>query len=443
MTREAELADLVLEMVGDRAEAQVRVTGGDASLTRFANSYIHQNVGEDQLAIDLKLVVGGRVSQAATTNVDEDSLADLVNRTIESAHHQPVDHEWPGLAPRQDTADVDHFDEATAAAPPADRAAIVAEFVAAGPGMRAAGYCDTDGGAVAFANSAGHRAQGRATRATIDGIHQTDSSAGSGHQTAARLADLSGAATGALAAERARRGADPYDVKPGEYEVVLAPEAVATMTIFLAFYGFNAKSHREGQSYVELGSQQLDRNVSIWDDATAPEALGVSIDADGTPKRRVEFVTDGVSVSLAHDRRTANLAGAESTAHAIPGGESFGAVPTNLVFGSGDATEEELIAAVDRGIYVATFNYCRILDPKTQVVTGLTRNGTFMIENGEITGALTNMRFTQSFVEALGPDRVLDLGNNGRFADCEFGAGLVRAPSARLAGFHFTGGADG
>jgi predicted Zn-dependent protease len=102
-----------------------------------------------------------------------------------------------------------------------------------------------------------------------------------------------------------------------------------------------------------------------------------------------------------------------------------------------------MIAAVERGLYVATFNYCRILDPRTQVVTGLTRNGTFMIENGKITGAVTNLRFTQSFVEALAPDRIRGIESTSRFADSEFGPGFVVAPSLHLAGWNFTGGASG
>ena len=117
--------------------------------------------------------------------------------------------------------------------------------------------------------------------------------------------------------------------------------------------------------------------------------------------------------------------------------------PYDLVVGGGSESVEDLIAAVDRGIYVATFNYCRILDPKTQVVTGLTRNGTFMIENGKITGALTGLRFTQSFVAALGDGNLLGLGDDTRYADSEFGAGFVRAPSMRLASWHFTGGTEG
>ena len=148
-------------------------------------------------------------------------------------------------------------------------------------------------------------------------------------------------------------------------------------------------------------------------------------------------------MGVAHDRRTAAEAGAVSTGHAVVGGESFGPVASALVFADGDDEVESLIGGVEQGLYVATFNYCRILDPKTQVVTGLTRNGTYRIRRGELAEAVANLRFTQSFIEALGPGQVLGLGNDRRFADSEFGPGQVQAPTMRLASWSFTGGTEG
>jgi len=443
MTQPLEIATRLVEMVGDRAEAEAQVGSGVEALTRFANSFIHQNVAEDTPAVGLKLAVDGKVASGTTNRTDDESLSRLVEETLEAASLQPVDPEWPGLTPPSDVPDVDHWDQATADADPDARAAVVEQFVAAGPGMRAAGYCDTAAMRVAFANSAGHAVEGRTTRATVDGIHQTDESAGSAHQTGGSIGMLDGAAAGSLAAERAKMGMNAYDIKPGDYEVVLSPECAATILTFLAFYGFNGKAVIEGQSFVDLGKQQFDETVEVWDDATGDGSIGLPFDLEGTPKGRVDLIAGGVSKSVVHDRRTAKAAGVESTGHSIPGSATYGAFPSDMVMGDGDESPDDMIAAVDRGLYVATFNYCRILDPKSQVVTGLTRNGTFMIENGKITGAVTNMRFTQSFVEALGPGRVLGLGNDRRFGDGEFGAGLVRAPSLRLASWHFTGGAEG
>ena len=302
---------------------------------------------------------------------------------------------------------------------------------------------------VAFVNTDGHRAFGRYTRATIDGIHQAGealgsvAAAGSGHATSQRLGDLDGAAVGALAADRARRGLDAFDLEPGEYQVVLAPECVATIAMFLSYYGFNGKHYAEGQSFVELGKKQFDAAIHLFDDAADPRALGVGFDAEGTPRRRVELIKSGVTQGIAHDRRTARKAGVSPTGHGDPGSEVWGPLPSHVFLEEGATSVDEMIASVDRGLYVVTFNYCRVLDPKQLDVTGLTRNGTFMIENGKITGAVTNLRFTQSFVTALGQGRVQAIGNDARFADSEFGPGMMHVPSLHLEKWNFTGGAAG
>jgi predicted Zn-dependent protease len=441
MSRTIEIAGRVLDHVGDRAEAEVVVTGGSAALTRFANSFIHQNVAEDGYEVGLRVAVDGRVNAATTTSLEH--LDEFVDNTIGIAKLQRVDEGWPGLTSPTDVVDRHHFDPETEAATPNARAQQVADFVAAAPEMKAAGFCETLGHDVAFVNTAGHRAFGKYTRASIDGIHQTKGAAGSGHATSQRLGDLDGAAVGALAADRARRGTDAYDIKPGEYEVVLAPEAVGTIAMFLAYYGFNGKLHAEGQSFVELGEKQFDAAIHLYDDAIDPRAIGVGFDAEGTPRRRMELVSSGVTKAIAHDRRTARNAGVVPTGHGDPGSELWGPLPTHVFLEPGDSSVEEMISSIDRGLYVATFNYCRVLDPKALDVTGLTRNGTFMIENGEITGAVTNMRFTQSFVGALAQGQVRAIGNDARFADSEFGPGMMYVPSLHLDGWNFTGGAAG
>jgi len=442
MTDPAAIAQRVIEMVGERAEAQAVVVTGDSALTRFANSYIHQNVADTTRLVNVKIAVDGRVARGTDNRSDDAALAGLVDRTLEAAALSPVDPEWAGFAPPAAVPEIDNYDEATAAASPKERAAQVRDFVAAGEGTDAAGFCDTEAFTTAFVNTLGQQAVGRQTRATIDGIHRVETVAGSGHQTAQSLGDIDGAAMGALAVERFRLAGDPYDIKPGEYEVVLGPECVATITVFLGVYGFNGKPYNEGQSFLEIGEQQFDQSINISDDPFAPGSLGVGFDADGTPKRRIELVEDGVTRTAIHDRKTAAKAGVESTGHGISGAEGFGAFPANAILAGGSTPVEEMIASVERGLYVATFHYCRILDPKTQVVTGLTRNGTFMIENGVITGAVTNMRFTQSFVESFGVDRVLHIGDDVRHADSEFGSGLVQAPSMHLSSWNFTGGAE-
>ena len=438
-----DVADRVIELVGDRAEAQVAVDGTEHALTRFANSFIHQNVGEHGLEVVLKVAVHDRVASATTSRSDEAGLIALVEEAIHAARLRPTDKDWPGLAEPAGLVAPARFDHATATADPNLRAAEVDAFIKAGEGLLGAGYFDTQGGPTAFANSAGQRLIAHHSRATLDGIHQTGTSAGSAHATGADVSVIDGATLGAKAAATARKAAETRDIEPGLYEVILSPECVATVMFFLAAYGWNGKAHLEGQSFAELGEQQFDPAVTIEDDYADELAVGLPFDVDGTPKRKVTMVGAGISQALAHDRRTARRAGSESTGHAIPGGDSFGAFPTNLHFRPGTDAPADMIASVERGLFVTTFNYCRILDPRTQVVTGLTRNGTFLIENGEIAGAVSNLRFTQSFVEGLSSGRVLGVGSDARMADSEAGAGMTSAPSLHLAEWNFTGGAQG
>jgi predicted Zn-dependent protease len=436
MTEPVELCDRVVELVGDRAEAIVSASAGESALTRFATSMIHQNVAENDSSLFLKVIVDGRYASASTTQTSTEAMHRLVDRTIEAAKLRPADPDWPGLAPSAAAPAVEHWDEATAHAGPDDRAAVVKAFVDAGGDLEAAGFCSTAGRRTALANSAGQRLEGRSSSATINGIHRTGVSDASATFTSVRLGDLDGAAAGAEAASRARATADGVDLDPGVYPVVLSPSCLANMLQFLSYAGFNAKAHRDGTSFVHLGEAQFDPSVSIWDDATDARSLGLPFDNEGTPKRRVDLVADGVTTSLVHDRRTAKLAGTESTGHGT-GQEATGAYPANLFFGEGTSSPDELIAGVERGLAVYDFWYTRILDPKTQVVTGLTRNGVFLIEDGKLGPAVRNLRFTQSFVAALGPGKVTGIGNDGQLVNG------MHVPSVRLSAWNFTGGAKG
>lgn len=439
-----EIVDALINRIEGRAEASVMVTGGHSELTRFANSFIHQNVAETNRSITLNVSKDGKSASVSTTRSDQASLNDLVESALELASLRPLDPLWPGLAPEVLVPAVDHYDEGTAVATPDDRAGVVAAFVEAGAGLSAAGYCETTTTELTFANTAGQQCSGVATRAIVDGIHQTSTSAGSSHQASVRLGDLDGSEMGRLAAAKARAGLDAIDPEPGNYEVILEPNCVGTLLIFLAFYGFNGRAANEQRSFVLPGDQQFDSRVNLVDDPLDPRAFALGFDLEGTPRRRLPLIEAGTSAGHAYDRRSAKEAGSESTGHGF--GQSLygaGPVPMNLFLEPGDRSTEDMIASTDRGLLVTEFNYCRVLDPRTVGVTGLTRNGTFLIENGEISHPVTNLRFTQSFVEALGPDRVLGIESSGRMANSDFGAGFSHAPSLHLAEWNFTGGASG
>ncbi|ASW56652.1 TldD/PmbA family protein [Plantactinospora sp. KBS50] len=477
------VADLVRSLGGPGAQAEVWVQHSELSLTRFANSAIHQNVSDTAVRIRLRVHVDGRTAAGSTTLIDRDGLTGLVERTLAAARLCPPDAGWPGLAQpapvRADTA----FDEATAAADPAERASRVRDFVAAAGGLETAGFCRTAWRAAAFVNSAGQSAWGRSADAAMDGIARSAGADGVARVAAGRLAEIDGTVLGSRAGAKAHAGVDPVELPPGEYEVVLEPAAVADVLSNLAVHGFNGRDFVERQSFAEPGAAQFDRSVTLVDDAAGTPAL--PFDGEGTPRDRLVLVEAGVTRSAAHDRRTAAEAGAASTGNQIPG-SPWGPMPTSLrlepdpgtagaadapVAGvpagvaaagvaaagmaaagpppaevAGPAADSEvaqLVSGVRRGLLVSDFWYTRVLDPKSLVITGLTRNGVWLISDGELAGPVRDLRFTQSYPRALAPGAVLGLGRWATMQPDSWDSAWWTAPPVRLAGWNFTGGAAG
>ncbi len=436
----------VLELVRARtasAEVEVVVTSGLSALTRFANSFIHQNVAEETSHVLLRVALDGHVASVSFDGPpDAQHLGHLADDAIEAARAQPLDPDWPGLTPPTPGLAVEHWDQATAVASPDERARRVRDFVDAAGGLETAGFCSTSSSVAAFQNSAGQRLTGRTTHATLDGIARVGSADGAARKTSVRLEDLDGRAMGERATTKARTASDPTDLAPGRYEVILEPECVSNLLSFLLAHGFNGKAVEDGRSFVRLGEPQFDPSITLRDDVTDPAMVGIPFDVEGTPKRPLDLISAGLTSGLLHNRRTARKAGTESTGHAVEGGGPFGALGANFVLSAGAASTDELVAGVGRGLLVTDFWYTRILDPKTQVVTGLTRNGVWLIEDGRIVRPVTNLRFTQSFVEALAPGAVCGVGSEQALL---FGGweSVYLVPALHLASWNFTGGAKG
>jgi predicted Zn-dependent protease len=459
-TAEAVL-DLVRATVPD-AEAEVLVTSSDLGLTRFANSYIHQNVSDTATTVSLRLHTDGRTATGATTLLDRAALRSMVDRTVDAARLSPPDPRWAGLTAPTEVSSLADPDEATATATPADRAARVRAFVDAAGGLESAGYCRTAVWTVTFANSAGHRVSARTAEASMDGIARDGLSDGLARLVVRRLADLDGGRLGERATRKARAGRDPVELPPGRYEVVLEPTAVADVLQMIGTYGFNGKVLADRRSFVELGAVQFDPAISLVDDPTDVDGAAWAFDVEGTPRGRTVFADAGVSRAVAHDRRTGAQAGTASTGHAVPGGLTLGPVPGNLALlpalGSGtarggeeaprtpaaDVAVAELVGKVGRGLLVTDNWYTRVLDPRTLVVTGLTRNGVWLIEDGVVTRPVQNLRFTQSYPLALAPGAVLGVGSVAPTLPSSWGPTMnYRAPALRLAAWNYTGNASG
>ncbi len=442
------------------AQAEVSVQHVAQALTRFANSAIHQNVADASTTVRLRLHLDGRTSTGSTTMTGADGLAALVERVVAAARLCPPDAGWPGLTPPTplpagpDGAPLGAgYDVATARATPDERAARVRDFVEAAGGLETAGYCRTTYTSAAFANSAGHAVEGRSAEAAMDGIARLGGADGVARLAGGRLADLDGAALGARAAAKARAAGGAVELPPGRYEVVLEPAAVADLLQNLSYYAFNGKSYAERQSFCEPGVQQFDPAVTIVEQA--PGELGLPFDAEGTPRTALTLVDAGVTRSLTHDRRTAAEVGHAPTGHATPGARSFGPLATHLRLEPGadappadaspvvDPSAAPLLRGVERGLLVSDLWYTRVLDTKSLVVTGLTRNGVWLVEGGEITSAVSNLRFTQSYAQALGPGAVRGLGAGASLQPDRWAASWFAAPAVHLASWNVTGNASG
>jgi predicted Zn-dependent protease len=419
------------------AQLEVRVDRAESALTRFANSFIHQNVGEDTTTVGLRAHRDGRTVTASTTG----DLSSLVDRAVALLAVAPPDPGWPGLVESAALANQSTLDEATRECTPAERAARVREFVAAAEGFDAAGYCRTTHWMGSYRNSAGQNLDDASTEAVLDGIARSAGADGTARRTSARLADLDGAALGHQAADSVRAQADQVELPPGRYEVILRPEAVADLLNNLSYFGFNGKAHNEGRSFAELGAAQFDEAISIYDNPFDGVG-GRSFDFEGTPKTRLALVDKGITSAVTHDRRTAAKAGVGSTGHGLPG-DSFGPIMQNPALGAGTSTLDRMIAETERGVLVADFWYTRVLDPRTLVMTGLTRNGVWLIEKGEVVKPLRNFRFTQGYPQALSPGNVLAVASDVLPQPNRYDLFNTSAPALRLASWNFTGGASG
>ncbi|MCP2325408.1 putative Zn-dependent protease [Hamadaea flava] len=440
----ADLAHQVLDLVrtaAPTAEAAVSADRTEQWLTRFATSFIHQNVADETTSVTLTVHVDGRTTVASTTLTDDAGLRALVERTVGATRLAPLDAAWPGLVPPASLAGTGTVDQSVLAATPDDRAGVVQAFVRAAGGLETAGYCRTKHWTGAYANSAGHFVEGEATSADFDGIARNDGADSAARISSTRMSDLDGAALGDRVGRNARTLASAIELPAGEYEVVLMPEAVADILTNFAFYGFNGKQHNEGRSFARLGEAQFDPAITLTDDPVTPGNIGQPYDAEGTPRGVLSLVDAGVTAAVAHDRRTAAKAEAASTGHFSEGG--WGPMTENLVLSPGSTPLPDLIRGVRRGLLVTDFWYTRVLDPRQMTLTGLTRNGVWLIEDGEIGTPVQNFRFTQAYPQALAPGRVLGVGDTAVAQPSRWGLGSWTGPALRLASWNFTGTASG
>lgn len=435
------------------ADAALNLPGADGvevlfmhewgGLTRFASSSIHQSTYSEDTGVRVRVITGDRVGVAASNDFSPEGARRAAESAFEMANVVAPDPMFPGLAPPAPTQDHQPFDEATAATTPGQRADGVAEVIGqCADGFTAAGAFETLGSEVALANSEGQFCYAPTSQASITTV-VTGSEGGSGfaEMFAPAATDVDPAAIGRRAAEKALASRSPRDLDAGRYTVVLEPSAVSTLVGFLAWVGFGGRSLIEGRSCFsgKEGEQVAAPSVSIYDDATAAGTLGLPFDFEGVPRARTVLIEHGVFKDAVYDLRTAKQAATRSTGHALPPPNPEGPFPLNLFMEPGEASLEDMIASVDRGVLVTRFHYTNVVHPVESTITGMTRDGTFLIESGETAHPVKNFRFTQSIVDALRETEMI--GRETELAS-EFFFSASRVPALKVSSFNFSGRSD-
>jgi len=417
-------------------QTEVMVTEWDSALTRFANNGIHQNVAERNVSVRVRVVKDGKTGVASINQLNETAAADVLKRAVAIADLQPRSEVVPMPSPST-AKPVEAWSDATAGASPEERADFVETICAkAGRvGLKAFGAFSTSAGQFAIANSLGVYHHHRSTQATVNSVVMGDAGSGYADRGAIDVRELDKNELSDEVIDKAQRNQNAQPVEPGVYEVVLEEYAVAEMLEFMSFMGFGALTVQEERSFMRLGEKITGDQVSIWDDGLDRAGIPASFDFEGVPKQRVELITGGVASGLVYDMQTAMRAGRASTGHGLPAPNTEGPFAVNLFMKPGSAVKSDLVSDIKRGIWVTRFWYVRVVHPKTSIITGMTREGTFLIENGKITRPVKDLRFTQSILEAL--NGTLALTASTKLQVSEY-LGASRCPAVRLKAFDFT-----
>ncbi len=435
------LAELVVDMSSKAGatEAEALVASGESALTRFANSEIHQNVSSDEVLVNLRFVSGRRVGVASTGRTDAEGLRALVERATAIAANVAELDDWAGLPDGGSVAPLAiAWSDGTAGATPELRADGARAVIAAADeaGVTAYGSFSTDVEAIAVANSHGIRAAERRTSSQLLTVTMgPDNGTGYAEQCSVDATVIDAAAIGREAAERAKASTNPVALDPGDYPVVLHHYAVVDLLDMIGYLGLSALAVQEDRSFFEAGRQVASKLVTIADDGRDPAGLPAGFDAEGVPKQRLALLDAGACRDLAFDQQTAARAGRSSTGHGMPAPNPYGPFPTNMVMAAGDATDDDLVGGLERGLLVTRFHYTNPVYPKRVVITGMTRDGTFLVEDGKVVGAVRNLRYTMSYLDALA--NVEAVGRERRCLRGFLGGSVV--PSLRLSSFSFTG----
>ena len=387
-------------------ETETVFIGNHSGLTRYANSYIHQNVAESNSTIFFRTVIDGRVGVATTNSFKRNDLLRALNSSLKIAKHQPPNPDFKGLPKPGKYKKISTFFEPTAAYTPKQRAEVIRNICREADKFKltVAGAFSTSTSELAVVNTNGVAAYQPFTAASINLIAMSDNSSGYASGLSRRVVQIPFASITETAIKKCLDSKNPVDLEPGKYDVVLEPDAIGEIMDWLSYIGFGAKPFLENTSFLskKIGKKVMGPEITIYDEGVKTTGLSTPFDFEGVAKKKVYIVKNGIANSPVYDSLYAAKNKTRSTGHALMPGFSAGPIAGNIFITPGKKSKASLIAGVKNGILVTRFHYINgLLNTPKAVMTGMTRDGTFRIKNGKIAGAVKNLRFTESITKAF------------------------------------------
>lgn len=428
-------------------QTEVSLVNHDQALTRFANNYIHQNVSESDSSVSIRVAFGRKIGTASTNSLDLGEIKDTIAWAEKIAQFQKENDDFVSFPKAKQTAykSLKTYDTRTTEFSAKDRAEAVKNIVkvAEDNSLNSFGSVSNGVAEICIGNSLGVLAYALAGDIFCNIVMSGDNSTGYAQAGARNVRGIDFEGLAQSAAQKAIMSDNPAEISPGKYTAIFEPLAASEFLDYLAYYAFNGKMFHEGRSFLsdKLGSRIVDERITLIDDPFSAKGFAFPFDFEGVPKKRLTLINRGVAKNVVYDSLTALKKKKKSTGHGLGGPNPFGPVPLNLVMRPGRETVDDMVRKTARGILVTRFHYTNVIDPHKLTFTGMTRDGTFLIENGKISKGLKNLRFTENIVdvlnrvEALSKDSVLvasDPGYGSRFATG------TEVPAIKVRDFTFT-----
>ena len=436
------LARLILDY-STADDTQVLISSEVLNYTRFNQNWIHQNLTRMNHTVNIKVFHQGRVGAVTVNTLDESSLRQAVDQALHFASFVAANPNRPPLPEPQAIQELDLINMDLVNQTPEQRADAVGEII----GLAKAKHIDASGSyanelrETLIATSKGVMAYHAGNHAMVRTVVTArDVISGYADQIVTNPADLDVRKLGEDAVWKATLRESSILLPPGQYDTVFEATAVADLLRFPGYLAFGARAVQEGRSFMakSMGQQVFSPSITIVDDSLHPLTLRRAFDSEGSPKKAVPIFTSGVATGVVYDTATADKEGKASTGHAgQPGGWSFGPQPDNMIVSGGDSSRDAMIRNTKRGLLVTRFHYTHCPEPMDIVATGTTRDGTFLIENGEIVARVLNFRFTESMIRAFA--NVEAVSSDVRLTRDWWSTFYMVLPAMKINGFTYTG----